>query len=219
MSALPHNKPKQSTFAALRYITPDDQSVSPTPKSTSPGVKASQPPKLSLVMPKPDARGPGSPCSPTPSLSPSSPRMSYAQAAGMFSVPTTPTTPAPTTPRSIKSQARVGDAFFSDRPDWTKDMDDSSCSPTPSLSPSSPKMSYAQAAGMFSLPTTPTIPAPTTPKSINSHALIGNVSILNGLGSTLDMKGSQAKMIARPEATRKTEQVSILSIISNQSQC
>jgi hypothetical protein len=219
MSALPLNEPKRSTFAALRYITPDDQLATPTTKSPSPGVKASQPPKLSLVMPKPNKKGPGSPCSPAPSLSPSSPRMSYAQAAGMFSVPTTPTTPPPTTPKSINSHARIGDGFFSGRPDWTKDMNGSSSSPTPSLSPSSPRMSYAQAAGMFSIPTTPTTPAPTTPKSINSHALIGNVSILNGLGSTLDMKGSQAKMIARPEATRKTEQVSILSIISNQSQC
>jgi hypothetical protein len=219
MSAVPHNKPKQSTFAALMYITPDDQSVYPTPKSTSPGVKASQPAKLSLVMPKPDARGPGSPCSPTPSLSPSSPRMSYAQAAGVFSVPATPTTPPPTTPKSINSHAGNGDAFFSDRPDWTKDMNGSSCSPTPSLSPSSPRMSYAQAAGMFSIPTTPTTPAPTTPKSIDSHIMIGNAFILNGLGSSVDMKGSQPKVIARPEATRKTKQVSILSIISNQSQC
>jgi hypothetical protein len=219
MSALPLNDPKRSTFAALRYITPDDQSVSPTPKSTSPGVKASQPPKLSLVMLKADARGPGSPCSPTPSLSPPSPRMSYAQAAGMFSVPTTPTTPPPTTPKSINSHARIGDGFFSDRSNWTKDMNGSSCSPTPSLSPSSPKMSYAQAAGMFSLPTTPTIPAPTTPKCIDPHAPTGNAFVLNGLGSTVDMKGSQAKVIARPEATRKTKQVSSLSIISNQSQC
>jgi hypothetical protein len=111
MSAVPHNKPKQSTFAALRYITPDDQSVSPTPKSTSPGVKASQPPKLSLVMPKPDVRGPGSPCSLTPSLSPSSPKMSYAQAAGVFSAPTTPTTPSPLTAKSLNSHVGKGDVF------------------------------------------------------------------------------------------------------------
>jgi hypothetical protein len=209
MSPLPLNDPKRSTFAALRYITPDDQSASPTPKSTSPGVKASQPPKLSLVMPKPDVRGSGLPCSPTPSLSPSSPRMSYAQAAGVFSVPTTPTTPPP---KSIGSHARIGDAFFSDGADWTKDMNGSSCSRTPSLSPSSPRMSYAQAAGMFSVPTTPTTPAPTTPRSIDSH-------IMNGLGSSVDMKGSQAKVIARPEATRKIKQVSILFMILNKSHC
>jgi hypothetical protein len=213
MSALPLHGPKRSTFAALRYITPDDQSVSPTRKSTSPGVKASQPPKLSLVMPKPNARGPGSLCSPTPSLSPSSPRMSYAQAAGVFSVPATPTTLSPTTPKSSDSHTRIGDAFFSDGEDWPKDMNGSSSSPTPSLSPSFPKMSYAQAAGRFSLPTTPTTPAPTTPKSIDPHAPTGNAFILNGLGSSVDMKGSQARVIGRPEATRKTKQVSSLSII------
>jgi hypothetical protein len=216
MSALPLNDPKRSTFAALRYITPDDQSVSPTPKSTSPGVKASQPPKLSLVMPKPDARGPGSLCSPTPSLSPSSPRMSYAQAAGMFSVPTTPTTPAPTTPRSIKSQARIGDAFLSDGPSWTKDMKGSSCSPTPSLSPSSPKMSYAQAAGVFSAPTTPTTPSPLTAKSVNSHVGKADVFSLHGGRSTIAMVGSPARGPAIHANTRKAKQVSIFPILPNQ---
>jgi hypothetical protein len=216
MSALPLNDPKRSTFAALRYITPDDQLTTPPTKSPSPGVKASQPPKLSLVMPKPNKKGPGSPCSPTPSLWPSSPMMSYAQAAGVFSVPATPTTPPPTTPKSIDSHARIGDMSFSYGADWTMDMNGSSCSPTPSLSPSSPKMSYAQAAGVFLPPTTPSTPSPTTPKSIDSHARIGDGFILDRQGSSADMKGSQAKFVARHEATRKTKQVSILSMISDE---
>ena len=56
-------------------------------------------------------------------------------------------------------------------------------------------------------------------QSIDSHAPTGNAFILNGLGSSVDMKGSQAKVIARPEATRKTKQVSILFMILNESHC
>jgi hypothetical protein len=37
--------------------------------------------------------------------------------------------------------------------------------------------------------------------------MIGNAFMLNGLGSTVDMKGSQVQVLARQEDTRKTKQV------------
>jgi hypothetical protein len=122
MGPAPLNNPHGSTFAALRHITPDKQPVSPISRPTSPDVKVKKPPKLSLVMPKPDTRGSVSPSPSTPSLSPSSPRISYAQAAGVFSIPTTPTTPSPRTGVLADSHAMIGDTFLLNGGGSTMDM-------------------------------------------------------------------------------------------------